>query len=355
MTTASLAAGGALLAFGPAGALLLVLVSHKANLVIVVTTSAFAYLCSAVVSALLWLPVPEALRGNPYAIIFPSVAVQFFFRAGYVWLYHRIEDTVEKSIERHSVARARGQTRRQQQHGGPSDQSDDSENDPARLRLELNDWSSGLAAGCGFGGMHAALLYGTLLASEVGNLGTLYQPSCDIMPSLVNAAVVAALFSICDCLWMLLTFFGMRRRRDKRDRLGAGFGAGADALARYPSFSSFSTSSLVNSSNSSAFATMHACSATNCSTHFDPRSCSSARMKHESASTNPSPHELVLSPSTHGHSSAFWIASSFVAAPSPRLTASAKASPVPLDISSDARDRMARHDREATGNCGKWR
>ena len=231
MTTASLAAGGALLAFGPAGALLLVLVSHKANLVIVVTTSAFAYLCSAVVSALLWLPVPEALRGNPYVIIFPSVAVQFFFRAGYVWLYHRIEDTVEKSIERHSVARARGQTRRQQQHGGPSDQSDDSENDPARLRLELNDWSSGLAAGCGFGGMHAALLYGTLLASEVGNLGTLYQPSCDIMPSLVNAAVVAALFSICDCLWMLLTFFGMRRRRDKRDRLGAGFGAGADALA----------------------------------------------------------------------------------------------------------------------------
>ena len=51
----------------------------------------------------------------------------------------------------------------------------------------------------------------------------------------------------------------------------------------------------------------------------------------------------------------FWIASSFVAAPSPRLTASAKASPVPPDISSDARDRLARHDREATGNCGNWR
>jgi len=84
----------------------------------------------------------------------------------------------------------------------------------AQLRLELNDWSSSLAAGTGFGGMHAIFLYGTLLASEAGNVGTLYQPSCAVMPSLANTAVVACLFSLLDVVWMMWTFYGMRRRRD---------------------------------------------------------------------------------------------------------------------------------------------
>ena len=79
---------------------------------------------------------------------------------------------------------------------------------------------------------------------------------------------------------------------------------------------------------------MQACSATKGSTHAAPRSDSSARMKHDSASTNPSPHDDVFSPSTHGHSSAALIASSLLSAPSPCLTASANDAPM-SDISTE--------------------
>jgi len=91
--------------------------------------------------------------------------------------------------------------------------SDSTGSESAMVRLELNDWSCGIASGVGFGGMHAIMLYGTLLASESGNLGTLYQPSCPAIPSLLLSAINAFLFSILDIILMLLTFYGTRLRR----------------------------------------------------------------------------------------------------------------------------------------------
>jgi hypothetical protein len=65
----------------------------------------------------------------------------------------------------------------------------------------------------GYGGMHVIMLYGTLLASEIMNdVGILYQDSCPGMPSLALSAIYAFSFSVLDIFWMLLTFFGMRRR-----------------------------------------------------------------------------------------------------------------------------------------------
>ena len=239
MTTAALSAGCALLAFSPTLCLLFHLTYSKANLIIIVTTAAFAYLLSTVVSSLLWLPVPSSLRDNPCLLIFPSIAAQFVTRAGFVWLYHKVEHSVERSVRRHQAAEervraeaaaARRRRRRSAEDvaansnnngGGNGDanaNNDDDDEPPAsesaKLRLELNDWSSSLAAGTGYGGMHIILLYGTLLASEANNVGTLYQPSCEVMPSLVNSAIVSHLFSLLDIVWMMWTFYGMRRRRD---------------------------------------------------------------------------------------------------------------------------------------------
>ena len=234
MTTAALSAGCALLAFSPTLCLLFHLTYSKANLIIIVTTAAFAYLLSTVVSSLLWLPVPSSLRDNPYILIFPSIAAQFVTRAGFVWLYHKVEHSVERSVRRHQAAEERVRAeaaaarRRRRRSSAEEDAAansdananndgDDDEppaSESAKLRLELNDWSSSLAAGTGYGGMHIIFLYGTLLASEANNVGTLYQPSCEIMPSLVNTAVVSYLFSLLDILWMMWTFYGMRRRRD---------------------------------------------------------------------------------------------------------------------------------------------
>jgi hypothetical protein len=88
----------------------------------------------------------------------------------------------------------------------------------ALLRLELNDVSCSLAAGIGFGSMHAILLYGTLLASENSRPeGTLYQPSCTIMPSLMNSAFMAFWFSLLDVTWMMIAFYGMRRYKENKE------------------------------------------------------------------------------------------------------------------------------------------
>ena len=59
------------------------------------------------------------------------------------------------------------------------------------------------------------MLYGTLLASEAGNLGTLYQDSCPEIPSLALSAMNAFMFSLLDIVWMLLTFFGMGWRKQE--------------------------------------------------------------------------------------------------------------------------------------------
>jgi len=272
MTTAALTFGCAFLAFSPPLALLFLLTYSKANLIIVVTTSAFAYLLSTVLSSLFWLPVPSSLQSNPYVLIFPSIVFQFVARAAFVWLYHRVEHSVERSVRRHERVEGRNRAAAAGGGGGSSSSNnnggadgdnadgdnadgDDSDNDgepqadSAKLRLELNDWSSALAAGTGFGGMHSFFLYGTLLASESGNLGTLYQPSCEIMPSLVNSAIMAYMFGILDVFWMLFTFYGMRRRRDagtfesdgglqplssSSSSAGAAAGVGASSNSRGP-------------------------------------------------------------------------------------------------------------------------
>lgn len=194
MTNAALAWGCAFVAFGPVVALLFGIAWHKAQLIIVVTTSAFAYLLAAFCAALFWFILDAIGIGNHVIpILFPGVLMQFIWRCLFVVMYHKVEKVIEISIARH-------EEREEEFH------------ESAKLRLELNDWACGIAAGTGFGGMHAVMLYGTLLASEAGNLGTLYQDSCPEMPSLALSALNAFMFSLLDIVWMLLTFYGMGRR-----------------------------------------------------------------------------------------------------------------------------------------------
>lgn len=209
MTSAALSWGSAFLAFGPILACLFLIVYQKSQLVIVVTTSAFAYLLSALVAALLWWVFDLAGISHPVIVLLPGVISQFSMRCGFVALYHKVEEVIERSIERHQNEQRQNETTSQGQPADPTNEWTES----ARLRLELNDWACGIASGVGFGGMHAVLLYGTLLASEVGNVGTLYQLSCLGIPGLMLSAMNALMFSILDMVWMFFTFFGMRLRK----------------------------------------------------------------------------------------------------------------------------------------------
>lgn len=212
MTSFSLTAGCALLAFSPSVTLLLLLVYSKAQLVIVVTTAAFADLISCLLASLIHLPFAAfGIGSDGVFIIIPfAVASRFLCRCGFVHLYHKVETVIEQSIRSHELEASATDPAPPPTERGPNT-TNPALSETAKLRLEINDLSCGLAAGVGFGGMHTVMLYGTLLASEAGRVGTLYQPSCTIMPSLVNSAFMACMFAILDIVWMLLTFYGMRR------------------------------------------------------------------------------------------------------------------------------------------------
>lgn len=205
MTSFPLVLGSTLIAFGPLLSLFFLVIYQKAQLVIIVTTSALFFLLSALGASFVWWLFAAVGLDGVVSLLLPGVLSQFLFRCSFVSLYHKVEKVIRLSIEQED---ARGRT-------GTNDdleEYDETWTAAAKLRLQLNDASCGVSAGVGFGGMHAIMLYGSLLASESGNAGVLYQDSCPAIPSLAQSAVYALCFSIMDIFWMLLTFFGMRRR-----------------------------------------------------------------------------------------------------------------------------------------------
>merc|ERR1711935_465299 len=96
-----------LLAFGPTIAILSLLIYKKAQLVIVVTTSAFAFLLSALLASMVWWILNLLGLNNPAFIVLPAVAAQFFLRCGFVSLYHKVEDVIETSVRSHEEQRNR--------------------------------------------------------------------------------------------------------------------------------------------------------------------------------------------------------------------------------------------------------
>lgn len=214
MTTAALALGSGLVAFGPLLALFSMIIYQKAQLVIVVTTAAFFFLVGSTVGAFAWRIFHWIGFYGPLAAMIPAVLAQFLARCSFVSVYHRVESVIQDTLEKEEDEARQGTTN--QSTAGTHTRNHPTEKDwaeIAKMRLQLNDAACGVAAGIGFGGMHAIILYGTLLASETStNVGVLYQDSCPAIPSLAVSAVYALCFFILDIFWMLFTFFGMRRR-----------------------------------------------------------------------------------------------------------------------------------------------
>jgi len=181
----------------------------KSQLLIVSITAAFFYLLSSVASGLCWYIFNDFIGISwKWFAIAPAVLCQFLVRVGFVKLYHQVEQAVQESI-------AVSEAEREENSSGDDNASTGTDPDvaaTAKLKLELNDAASGLAAGVGFGGMHAIVFFGSLLASETATTGVLYQPSCPYVPSLAVSALNCCSFFFLDIMWMLFTFFGVRRR-----------------------------------------------------------------------------------------------------------------------------------------------
>lgn len=207
----SLAIGCGLLAFSPTLTLLFIFTGPKAPLIILVTISAFAQLLACLLASVLHLPITLfGSLGDTALIIIPiSIISQALCRYGFVVIYHRVEKVVEESIQ-HEVEKRRPHD---SNRGNNSNTTNNDTPCNTKLRVHLNFVSSGIVAGVGFGGMKTVMLYGTLLASEVNRLGTLYQPSCSL-PSLVNSALLAFLFSNLDIIWMMICFYAKTTDND---------------------------------------------------------------------------------------------------------------------------------------------
>lgn len=212
--TKALVWGSAAIGFAPFLCCFFQIVFPKSQLLIVSTSAAFFFLLGASTASLCWYILDPVIGlDGAWSALLPGVFFQFIFRCLFVGLYHRVESVIEVSIEKTE------EDRDQQPPGGGGldDDPTDSSREHADLRaaktkLSLNDVACGLAAGIGFGGFHAILMFGSLLASETSDVGVLYQPSCPGVPSLLVSAINTFFFFLLDVLWMLLTYFGMRRR-----------------------------------------------------------------------------------------------------------------------------------------------
>lgn len=174
--------------------------------------------------------------GTLLALAIPGVLCQMFLRCYFIRGYFKVEEVIRRSVAKHeeetaAAAAATANSNGTSNGGNGSSSSEQEHAETNALQLQLNDLSCSLASGCGYAILHSLFLYGTLLASESGESnsyndesgsyaggggstgygGTLYQESCGGIPSLINGALIACMFSILDVLWMMLCFFGMRR------------------------------------------------------------------------------------------------------------------------------------------------
>lgn len=198
----ALVVGSAAIGFAPFACLFFQIVFPKPQLLIVSITAAFFYLMAALSASLFWYILDPTIGLNsPWSAIIPGIFFQFIFRCLFVSTYHKVEDVIEASI-----------AKSEEDDGDDDENENDDSVQVSKNRLALNDAACGLAAGVGFGGMHAILLFGSLLASETYDAGILYQPSCPKVPSLTVSALNTFCFFFLDLFWMLFTFFGVRRR-----------------------------------------------------------------------------------------------------------------------------------------------
>jgi len=255
MTAPSLTLGCILLGFSPTASLLFMVVLRKPQLVILAVCSAFAYLLSALLSSTIWLVTSSIAGavgggstsgiGTAISIAVPGVACQMLLRCLFVRTYFRVETVIRGSVEKHERETREAAAASSGGGAGNSAADEGAHAETDALQLQLNDTSCGLASGCGYALLHSLLLYGTLLASEsgesnsysdgaygggggsTGHGGTLYQASCGGVPSVVNGALICCMFGILDVIWMMMCFWGVRRRLTMVARRGSGGGTAA--------------------------------------------------------------------------------------------------------------------------------
>jgi gamma-secretase subunit APH-1 len=172
--------GCGLIAYAPACSLL-VLFSKRPQLIIVALAAGFAWLFSSLLTSIFWWFIHLSQHSVWPLIIIVSVFLQESLRYVFLLAYRKTESLIQRSSPHSNQA------------------------------FPLNDLSSGLAAGVGFGLMHSLLLYGSVLASSGGS-GVYFDDSCPTIPLVLVSALTSLAFFILDIIWMCLWFIAERYR-----------------------------------------------------------------------------------------------------------------------------------------------
>lgn len=171
--------GCVFIAYGPAIVIFFGLVWKRAPLLLLCCTSAFFWLLSVFLVSILWTVIPP-LKDSHAATVVVGALTQEVFRGLYLLMYRKAEEGMNSLTA----------------PGEP---------------LPLNDLSSAIAAGLGFGTMGSVVMYGSLLATSVGE-AVLYSDQCSEMSLFALSAVSSTLFIILHTLLSILTFDAYRRR-----------------------------------------------------------------------------------------------------------------------------------------------
>jgi hypothetical protein len=168
-------------AFSLPAAMLFLLLSKRPQLVIIALASAFFWLFSSLLTAGFWAIL--RLSGNnvwPFLMLV-STFFQEVCRYISVIAYRRTETLIKASSPQQPQV------------------------------FPLNDLSSSLAAGVGFGAMHSLMMYGSVLSASSGD-GVLFEESCPTFPLIVVSAFNSLAFFILDVIFTYLAFIAERTK-----------------------------------------------------------------------------------------------------------------------------------------------
>lgn len=178
--------GCTLVAFSPSIAFTIIILARRAELLVIAITAAVMWLFAILIVSLMW----SIMSGTTWLwFTLVATATQELVRLMLVRVYRRMETVIRKALDR---------------------------SDPRKVDFKLNDETSSLAAGVGFGTMHAVVMYGSVLASS-GGPATLYSDSCTLVPLVVVSGIYALIFLLMDVIFMVIAFQA-HKCRDSRQQ-----------------------------------------------------------------------------------------------------------------------------------------
>ena len=171
--------GCAMIAFCPS--CIYYLFRNRPQLYIISLAAAFAWLISILGTGIFWSLIHLSGENLWPLTVIMGVVFQEAARFVFIYCFRRTENMIKSS------------------------------NNYSEHMLTMNDLSTSLAAGTGFGTMHSLMMAGSLIAASGGE-GTLFEDSCPNIPVVMTVSLTALGFTILDIIFMILAFLAERKK-----------------------------------------------------------------------------------------------------------------------------------------------